>query len=335
MKEKLEELYDGLKERLKSNFLLTFIIIWLLHHWRLIYSIFNFDSDKTLVEKRAYIANYIHEEGILWLWVFPLLWTFVSMISFYGFSSLSEILNIAYHNIRKSIYKKWDNKRLKTIEEFMEKVEENEKLQKMIKDLEQRRELLLGTNERLETSIGEHNKTIHNQRQTLESNREVIGQLNEKTLNMDKEIDLLKSKNENLSKIEEQVIQLTAVNHELEAEVTRLKNLMKYKAKDESTDIEDVFKKGEVWSLRYKDIRGNQKDERFKFIEPDKFVTINRNEAIKITQFHFDRNLKRVTFLKSNQAKGYTERYTKIFEFSEGYFVGKEEDLNVEYRKLN
>lgn len=335
MKEKIEELYDGLKERLKSNFLVTFIIIWLLHHWQLIYSIFNFDTNRTLIDKRAYIANYLSEEGMLWLWVFPLLWTFISMISFYGFSSLSEILNIAYQNIRKAIYKKWDNKKLKTIEEYLEKVNENEKLQRMIRDLEQRRELLLGTNERLEKSIGEHNQTIHNQRQTLDANSQSLIELNAKISTLVNDNNLLKVRSENLSKIEDEVNQLTKVNQELEAEVKRLENLLKYKAGDESTNIEDVFKKDEVWSLRYKDTRGVQKDERFKYVAPDRFVTINRNEVIKITQFHYDKNLKRVTFLKTNQSRGYSERYTKIFEFSDGYYVGKEDDMNVEYRKLS
>lgn len=194
MKEKIEELYDGLKERLKSNFLLTFVIIWLLHHWRLIYSIFNFDSDKTLFDKRAYIAQYISEEGMLWLWVFPLLWTFVSMTFFYFFSSISEILNIAYQNIRKAIYKKWDNKKLKTIEEYMEKVQEIEKLQMMIKDLELRRETILSTNKRLEDSIGEHNSTIHNQRQTLETNKETIAQLSTQASELRNEKDSYKSR---------------------------------------------------------------------------------------------------------------------------------------------
>lgn len=199
MKEKIEELYDGLKERLKSNFLLTFVIIWLLHHWRLIYSIFNFDSDKTLVDKRAYIANYLSEEGILWLWVFPLLWTFASMTFFYFFSSISEILNIAYHNIRKAIYKKWDDKKLKTIEEYMEKVQENEKLQMIIKDLELRRETMLSTNKRLEESIGEHNNTIHNQKQTLDTNSLTITQLNTQVIELRGEKDGYKARFEKAS----------------------------------------------------------------------------------------------------------------------------------------
>lgn len=194
MKEKIEELYDGLKERLKSNFLLTFVIIWLLHHWRLIYSIFNFDSDKTLVDKRAYIAQYLSEEGLLYLWVFPLFWTFVSMIFFYGFSSLSEILNIVYHNIRKIIYKKWDNEKLKTIEEYLEKVEENKKLQLQIKYLEESREVLLASSERLEKSIGVHNQTIADFRKTEGINNETITQLTNQLREVRNEKDSYKSR---------------------------------------------------------------------------------------------------------------------------------------------
>lgn len=179
MKEKFEELYDGLKERLKSSFLLTFIIIWLLHHWRLIFSIFNFDANQSLVSKRFFIAKYISEEGMLWLWLFPLFWTFCSMVLFYSFSGLSELINIRYHNLRKKIYNRWENKKIKTIEEYEEQVEENKKLQLLITDLEKGRETLLNSTQNLDKTIGDQNKLLANNRTTIENYRKQIKELTE------------------------------------------------------------------------------------------------------------------------------------------------------------
>jgi hypothetical protein len=159
--------------------LLTFIVIWLIHHWEFVFTAFNFDKYYFLDSKIAKLSVYIEAEGKWGLWFKPLLWTFGSMLIYYFFSSVTEIINIAYHNVRKRIYKKWDNKKLKTIEEFLEKVEDNKKLQLLITSLEQGRETLLSTNESLEKSIGEKNKLLANNRETMEKYTKQINDLTE------------------------------------------------------------------------------------------------------------------------------------------------------------
>lgn len=199
MKEKIDALYEGLKERLKSNFLLTFIVVWLIHHWEVVFTIFNFDQYYSLNSKIARLSVYFEQEKKDWnIWFWPLIWTFGSICLYYVFSSISEILNIIYQNIRKWIYKKWDNKKIKTIEEYIEQVEENKKLQLLIASLEQGRETLLSTNESLDKSNGEKNKLLANNRETIEKYRKQVQELtdNQEKLISDRTKKILEEKEE-------------------------------------------------------------------------------------------------------------------------------------------
>jgi hypothetical protein len=135
IKEQAAELMAGLKERMKSSFLLTFVVIWCIHHWRLIFIFFNFDEYYYLTMKIATIEAYLEKEGLLKLWLQPVGWTFLSLAFFYLFSVISELLNIIFHNTRKRIYSKWDSKKLKYATEYDEQQEHFEKISRKYRDL--------------------------------------------------------------------------------------------------------------------------------------------------------------------------------------------------------
>lgn len=84
MKEKLQEIYEGLKERLKSPFILTFIIVWCIHHWRLVFHVLTFDSTATQDSKFKYVNDYIKEHSV-WLW--EIFWwpVICTVLSFLGY----------------------------------------------------------------------------------------------------------------------------------------------------------------------------------------------------------------------------------------------------------
>jgi hypothetical protein len=123
VKEKLQEIYEGLKERLKSPFILTFILVWSVHHWRLLFHLITFDSETNQNEKFNYVNNYIIRHG--WDEMF---WTPVgySILSFGGYL-LAALL---FESITE-LYEKWGRtaillliNRNKTVKrEDMEKVQ--------------------------------------------------------------------------------------------------------------------------------------------------------------------------------------------------------------------
>jgi hypothetical protein len=172
MKEKVDELLDGIKERLKSNFLLTFIVIWLIRHWVVVFTIFNFDSYYFLDSKVTKLKVYFESEGFLGLWLCPVFFSILSIISYYALSGLSEYLHIKYENLRKWIYRKWDNKKIKTIEEYDAKVQENKLLQIVIREGEERRNSLLITNKNLE----ENQIELQTKNKSFESENTILSQ---------------------------------------------------------------------------------------------------------------------------------------------------------------
>lgn len=119
MKDKLQEIYEGLKERLKSPFLLTFIAVWTIHNWEFVYAFLTFNSDMTYINRVSFLKAYLivhNYDELLWL---PLLWTFVSIGLYFVGSFLSEGLNLIYSKwVRTWLYLVIDKNKLKTEDDY-------------------------------------------------------------------------------------------------------------------------------------------------------------------------------------------------------------------------
>jgi hypothetical protein len=59
----LESFVDNIKQKTTNPFFGTLILVWLVRNWELIYSLFNFDSDCTLTDKKQFILNYINAQN--------------------------------------------------------------------------------------------------------------------------------------------------------------------------------------------------------------------------------------------------------------------------------
>ncbi len=90
MKEKINETYESLQERLKSPFLLTFILVWAIHNWELLYGIFTFEESLRFVERIDFLKHYIRTYGTYHLFWFPLWWAFISLGLYLATSFISE-----------------------------------------------------------------------------------------------------------------------------------------------------------------------------------------------------------------------------------------------------
>lgn len=108
--ENLKSAFDNIIDRFKSPFAGTFIVVWCLHHWILVFSLFNFDSNCTLPDKIAIISTYITTHSsceLLWL---PILYTFAAIVVFYIFHLLALAISTAFTSLaRPFIIQKIDN----------------------------------------------------------------------------------------------------------------------------------------------------------------------------------------------------------------------------------
>ncbi|MCM4153656.1 hypothetical protein DHD05_18850 [Arenibacter sp. N53] len=120
IKEFLVSFGDNFREKTRNPFLGTYIFIWFIRNWELIYSLFNFDNSYKLKDKIEFINGYYNThsftEGILW----NIALTFLVLIITYIVLNMARvIINISEEQIKPWVYKNTDSKSivLKSIHE--------------------------------------------------------------------------------------------------------------------------------------------------------------------------------------------------------------------------
>lgn len=148
---------ESFKERVSNPFLSTYIVVWLIRNWELIYSILNFDTKLVLSEKVLYIKGFFGEQTFIENLSINIIWSFVALITTYTLLNISRlIVNIFEKQLSpwifkitdsKSVVLKYDYDRLKT--------ERNELQNKLNEERDAKF--------RLEQTIDELEKTISSQ----------------------------------------------------------------------------------------------------------------------------------------------------------------------------
>ena len=54
----IESFVDNIKQKTTNPFFGTLILVWLVRNWELVYTLFNFDNDCTLSDKKQFIRDY-------------------------------------------------------------------------------------------------------------------------------------------------------------------------------------------------------------------------------------------------------------------------------------
>ncbi|MGE0562175.1 MAG: hypothetical protein AB7O47_10185 [Flavobacteriales bacterium] len=150
---------DNFREKTRNPFLGTYLIVWFIRNWELIYTLFNFDNDSKLLDKVNFIKNYYANLDFLSnLWT-NVYWAFGVLILTYVLLNLSRlIVNLFEKKLTPWIYKITDSNSivLKTVYQNMvlerddiqirldQERESKSRLENRIKKLEE--DLILATN---------------------------------------------------------------------------------------------------------------------------------------------------------------------------------------------
>ena len=214
MNDKVKEVYNSLQERLKSPFLLTFIMVWTVKHWRLILIVLNFKDSEGADSKQQQIERYISEQSLtIYKWDLPnwagmvlpvLFWSILSIIFYYVITITTETISIWYKRVKSRVMLFLNEHRaIVTKQEYDNEVSKsnrlqvrNETLTKRMGELEQqynlekkavdssveklRVELLALTDENKATKIENFN-----QASTLKSKEIEIEQLNNQRIKLE------------------------------------------------------------------------------------------------------------------------------------------------------
>lgn len=102
----LKSIWEDLNHRLKSPFVVSFLLSWIIWNWILVYSVFNFEKDCSLDYRVNYIKEYIHLHS--WsILVFPLVTSFFAALFFYFCKTVFLALDTLYENRLRVKAIKW------------------------------------------------------------------------------------------------------------------------------------------------------------------------------------------------------------------------------------
>jgi hypothetical protein len=102
---------DNLKEKTTNPFLATYILVWLMRNWDIVYSVFNFDQKSDLKYKLTFIEEYYEINSFLGGIFRNIGWTFCALILTYLLLNISRaIVNLYEKQLKPWIYKLTDSK---------------------------------------------------------------------------------------------------------------------------------------------------------------------------------------------------------------------------------
>lgn len=161
MKEKLGELFDGIKDRLTSPFLLTFVAVWCIHHWKLLFLVSTFDPMDTQVQKISKVEQYLKCHGYCGMIWMPFLWAIGSMMLYLLAIILVKNINTFYDTILTFTYKKTNAwRKLRTKEEYDKLLAANKELQKANNSLINDRNIYLLEQSKKEESLSSRESEV-------------------------------------------------------------------------------------------------------------------------------------------------------------------------------
>lgn len=167
IKDFLVSFQDNLKEKTKNPFLGTYLVVWLIRNWRLVFTVFNFDENFSLDEKIKWIEIYYSEKDFIWNLVNNIGWAFLVLVLTYILLNISRlIINFSEKRVTPHIYKITDSNSIVLKETYdnlsqnknnleikLEKERDNKlKLQEVISRLEQDVENLVKEKSNLENN---------------------------------------------------------------------------------------------------------------------------------------------------------------------------------------
>jgi len=130
IKDLLISFKDNFKDKTRNPFLGTYLIVWIIRNWELIYTLFNFDDTQKLNDKLTFIKNYYAEVSFLEGLLTNILWAFGLLILTYLLLNISRfITNLSEKQITPWVYKMTDSKSIVLKETYDNLRNENKQLE--------------------------------------------------------------------------------------------------------------------------------------------------------------------------------------------------------------
>lgn len=180
---------DNFKEKTKNPFLGTYLLVWLIRNWDLIYSLFNFDPKSNRGERIRFVKAYYSETNFVENLLINIFWSFGLLILTYLLVNISRVIvNLSEKQLTPWIYKITDSKSIVLKEEYDRIRLENDELQTR---LDKERE----SKSKLETRISSlENEISENLKSQVGTQRDADFPISGDDARIEKLIERIKSK---------------------------------------------------------------------------------------------------------------------------------------------
>ncbi len=309
----IENIHDTITKRLKGAFGGTFIIVWTILNWRLVYILFNFDNDCTLNDKITIIEDYNRHSYPWRLFLKPLLLTIGSVFSYSVLNYITySITSFFSLRVRPFILQKID----------MNTVVERERYRT------------------LEKQFFELDTKYTNEKANFLRHLEAIEQMTNENNKLSIDIKSKQNEIDNLSKksLEDTEKLRTTLNNQLQDLTNKLKvkesEIYKLKIDTvlETSEIEPAALFAGKWEKSFLTPESRPGKEQFT-ISGDKYL-INGKVYFEILYVKLFADKKFVELKKvSTVNKG--ELINKLIKVTDTHFIGTENDnIKIEYKKI-
>jgi hypothetical protein len=182
---------DNFKEKTKNPFLGTYFLVWVVRNWELIYTLFNFDSDTSLEEKKSFIFDYYSNNDFLNNLFCNILWSFGLLVLTYLLLNLSRfIVNLSEKRLTPWVYKITDSKSIVLKTEYERIRAENDELQIRLEKERTAKSRLESTIKSLEAEIVEISRVKAETDGEFKSPTRGSGAVNRKVLKNDEDFSI-------------------------------------------------------------------------------------------------------------------------------------------------
>lgn len=165
VKDILTSFRDNITQKTTNPFLGTFITVWVIKHWKFVYTFFNMDPDFTLSYKISLLEEYFLNYTFWATVLHCVFWTFLILLGTYFLLTLSRLIINSYEKFALPfVYKLTDKNSIVLKSEYKKLYLEASELEaKLIREVELRKKME-GVNENLNKEIEELNKKIASNR---------------------------------------------------------------------------------------------------------------------------------------------------------------------------
>lgn len=306
---------DTVRDRIKGAFGGTFILLWFIINWEIVYILFNFDSECTMNDKIAKIEEYIAESYPWKLLLKPMLFTLVSIVVYNVLNSISFTVI--------SLFK------LKVQPPILEWLDKDTVVERERHDI-------------LEKQFKELNSKYDEEKANFIKNNDIVQNLENENNQLIIKVDTLQEENNTLR--ENSKSELNGLRKSLTSELDNLKNKLTEKESEvyqlrvekatETTEILPSVLFAGKWIKTFQVPNRNKGREEF-YVEDYKYMVNGKNYFT----FEYVKLYSDSKFIEIKKYNSKREVINKLVKISDSYFVGIETDgfndrIEISYIKV-